>query len=230
MNKEASRNLVFVRFYLVSAALILGVTAIGKAIPFHNNIAGTLCIEEPILGPFQAHVSNAIILALASAVEFGIIGLIRFCRQRWVSCLACSLWGALCVLVHVISLRYGGMTSCNCLGWFQQIIPLPKEVLSMILLVCAGWLALGGLAAFCFSWRRTRPAVVLLALAVICILAALWWGIRYYEANPPITYYDELGEEPYPKVRTFFYVITGGVITVSVALFLRKRQRRRALS
>lgn len=169
----ARPNLDFVRFYLVSAALILAVTAVGKIIPDFNR-----CRESPMLGRFQQNVSNDDILVLACVVEFGILGLICFCRRRRVPCLACSVWGGLCMLVHIISLGAGGMTSCNCLGWFQQIIPLPKEVLSIILLGCAGWLALGGLAALCFSWWRTRPALVLLALAAIYTLAGLWWGIH----------------------------------------------------
>lgn len=232
MDKEARPNLDFVRFYLVSAALILAVTAVGKAIPvpLHDN-SPTLCAELPILGRFQMHMSNANILALASGVEFGILGLICFCRQRWVPCLACSVWGGLCVFLHVTSLWTGALTSCKCLGWFEHVVPLPKEVLSNILLVCAGWLALGGLAALCFSWRRTRPALVLMTLAILCVLAGVWWGIRYYEGNPDlITSHGEISMKPQDMVRTFFFVIVGGVITLSAGLFLRKRQRQRSLS
>lgn len=141
----------FVQAFLISAGVILGVTALGKAIP----LPLTRCDPPPILGPYQPDVSNQTILFVAAAMEFGILGLICFCRKRWLPCLACSLWGGLCVLVHSVALGPDALSSCNCLGWFQDIIPLPKEILSYILLLCAAWLAVGGFVGFCWSWQRT---------------------------------------------------------------------------
>lgn len=190
MDKEASSNPGFVRAFLISATCILAATAVGKVI--HSAAQYTnLCLERPILGPLQLHASNQAVYTLAAVVEFGIVGMICFCRRRWLPCLACSVWGGLCLLVHLISLGPSGLDSCDCLGWFQEIIPLPKEVLSAILLLCAAWLALGGLAAFCLSWRRTRPAVILLTLAAICVLAGLSLAIHYYGTNPYSMSYDD---------------------------------------
>lgn len=226
MHKEASSYPGFVRGFLISAALILAVTAVGKAIAVPDSFPN-LCLEEPILGPLQLHATNQLVYALASLIEFGIVGLIVFCRRRWLPCLACSVWGGLCLLVHLIFLGPDALASCNCLGWFQQIIPLPKEVLSAILLACAVWLALGGLAAFCFSWQRARLGLLLLALAAIGIMAALWWGIRYYDVNPhAIRYYDELSMEPHAIVRSVFFVTCGGVIALSIGLYSFGKRRK----
>jgi len=146
----------FVRVYLVSAALILAVTALGKAIPVRHP---GFCIEHPILGPLQLGLPNLILLWVASALEFGIVGMICFSSQRWRACLASGVWGTWCLLVRIVFLGTASATSCHCLGWFQHVVPLPTELLNSILLILAAWLAVGGYVSFRWTWHSAGPGL-----------------------------------------------------------------------
>jgi len=53
----------FVQVYLASASVILGVTALGKAIPVHHY---DWCVEQPILGPLQFGLPNPVLLWITS--------------------------------------------------------------------------------------------------------------------------------------------------------------------
>lgn len=175
----------FVEAYLASAGLILATTAIGKAIPVH---AYNLCIEEPILGSLQINwgFSNSAVLGTASALEFALVLLICFSRRRWLPCLASGLWGVLCVFVRLFFL---GTLSCNCLGWFQHIIPLPEEVLNSILLVFATWLAVGGFVAFGLNSMKMEPWERKGALATAIILLAVLAMFLHYFPTAPVSPY-----------------------------------------
>jgi hypothetical protein len=168
----------FVQVYLRSAGLILAVTALGKAIPAHQR---NLCIENPLLGPFQRQLelSNQTLLWIASAVEFSILLLICFSHRRWLPCLASGAWGAICLFVRLAFLGPDAATSCNCLGWFQQIIPLSQPVLNNILLTLATWLAFGGFVSFGFTSTNIKPrekeAIVAAAIVLSMIFAAFFW-------------------------------------------------------
>lgn len=139
----------FVQIYLWSAAVILFLTALGKAIPVP--VRPTLCIV-PII-------SHPLVLWTASALEFGIVALICLAPERWLPCLACGAWGTVCLLMRLIFLGPAASASCDCLGWFQHLIPLPADVLSNILLVLAIWLSAGGFVSFRLT-RRTNMEVL----------------------------------------------------------------------
>lgn len=210
----------FVRVFLISAGVILGVTALGKAIPRPL----TMCIDSPILGPFQPNVSNQTILFIASAIEFGILGLICFRRKRWLPCLACSLWGGLCLLVHNVALSPDALHSCDCLGWFQDIIPLPKEILSDILALCAAWLTVGGFVGFSCSWQRTTRSSLLLLVPVGGILVGLWYSIPYYRVIP-----DSIEGYSHPHAdpsQMLFNLMSGVAMVLLLCLYFLLRKQR----
>jgi hypothetical protein len=140
----------FVQVYLLSAGISLAVTALGKAIPVDH--MADLCMVNPIFSPTS--------LWIVSALEFGIVGLICFSRERWLPCLASGLWGALCLLVRLVFLGGAAAKSCHCLGWFEHIIPLPAEVLNSILLVLAIWLAAGGFLSFRLASNHACPSIL----------------------------------------------------------------------
>ncbi len=172
-------NKGFVRVYLRSAAVILAVTALGKGIPIP---AFTRCIEEPLFGSYerQFDLSNEALLGIAFAIELGIFLLICFSRRRWLPCLAAGVWGAVCLFVREALLDPNGVRSCNCLGWFQIVLPLPPVIMSTLFVTLAGWLMLGGFAAFALMWTTIKPRerVYVLASAlvlVMCLGAFLWY-------------------------------------------------------
>jgi len=205
----------FVRAFLISAGLILGMTALGKAIPAPL----TKCIEPPILGPYQPDVSNQTILFMAAAIEFGILGLICFCRKRWLPCLACSLWGGLCLLVHAVALGSDTLHSCNCLGSLQGVIPLPEQTLPL----CAAWLTVGGFVGFCWSWQRTIRSLLLLLAAIAGLLMSVWYSIPYYRVYPD---HNEGIQVPLNPSQILFNVMSGGFMVLSLCLYFLLRKQR----
>lgn len=99
-------------------------------------------------------------------------------------------------------------------------------------MICADWLFVGGFVGLCCSWQRTTLSLLLLVLAITCILIALWCSIRYYEVNPgSFEGYGDARMDPYTTLKRFFYLMSGGVIVLSLGLYLLRRQRAmRALS
>lgn len=141
----------FESVYLVSAGVILALTALGKVPPIPSG--GWLCMEEPILGVLQSFgPTNQFLLWFAAGVELVILGLICFCPTRWMPCLAACFWGTLCLLLRISLLSKTDSAACHCLGWFEQAIPLSREMWNSILITLASWLAGGGWIAF----RLTR--------------------------------------------------------------------------
>lgn len=206
----------FVQAFLISAGLILAVTALGKAIPAPL----TKCIESPILGPYQPDVSNQTILFTAAMIEFGILGLICFCRKRWLPCLACSLWGGLCLLVHAVALGPDTLHSCNCLGSLQGIVPLPEQILPL----CAAWLTVGGFVGFCWSWQHTTRSLLLLLAAISGILIGLWYSIPYYQVHSDsVEGFSQAGVAP---SQLLFNLIYGGAMVLSLCLYFLLRKQR----
>ncbi len=213
----------FAQFYLVSAALILMVTAVGKVIPLQQHY---WCAEAPILGPLQPHLSNSTILSIASFVEFVILGIICFSGQRSVSCAACALWGGICVAVHVLFIGTDVTRPCDCLGGFAQIIPLPKSVLSSILLACAGWLTAGGFVAYRLTQQQTRFSRKLVISTIVFMLSYFWYCVHEYATNPyPYKGYASSDAAPYIAIQRIFYFMAAGVVALSIGLILRQRPR-----
>jgi hypothetical protein len=138
----------FDQWYLLSAAVILGFTGLAK-VP--TDFVLKLCIEDPMLGPYQpANVSNLGLSGFAAGIELAIVALIIFSPVRWLPCLASASWGTLCLAVRFLFFK-DGFAHCNCLGW----IDAPPLTVAAI----AAWLAVGGGIAFWQSWHisGTRP-------------------------------------------------------------------------
>ena len=137
----------FVRLYLLATAFTLAVTAAAKLpVIFHGP---NRCIEDAILGDWQPDfLSNQGLLGIAAAVEVMIVLLICFSPWHWLPCLACAVWGTLCVVCRLWLMDPNA--NCRCLGWLAK----PGLTTNLMVGALAFAIALGGWLAF----KRTLQA------------------------------------------------------------------------
>ena len=148
----------FQLIYLLSAAIILTTTGLGK-LPSVLSTDLTLCMERSIDDfPWAPFASNQGVEAFAAGAELGIVVLICLCPIRWLPCFASAIWGMICLSVRFLfmspALPGDGTPACNCLG----AVDAPPIVASSIAL----WLAIGGTIAgsigLCLAAARTVAA------------------------------------------------------------------------
>jgi len=138
----------FVRIYLLTAGIILAVTALAKwpAI-FHER---TWCADADILGRFQRGVTNEQLLGLAASMELLIVLLICFSPWRWLPCLASAAWGLVCFLARLFLMD--PYANCRCLGWLAKPGPTTNWEIGLLALLLAG----GGWVAFRIAWDAEK--------------------------------------------------------------------------
>jgi len=147
----------FVRVYLGFAAVVLSLTALAKV----NSILVFMmssCMEGvPLFGSFQpAAITNEHILGLAAGIEFFVVLLICFSPWRGLPCLACAVWGSICLLARLYFIVSG--VDCGCLGGILK----PGPVTNIVAGLLAFALAAGGFVALKITRQKAKqlePAI-----------------------------------------------------------------------
>jgi hypothetical protein len=204
----------FTKIYLISAGIILALTALAK-IPA---VFPTSCLEDPILGSYQpVGISNETLVGFAAGVEFSIVVLICFSPIKWLPCLASALWGTLCLLVRIVFMD--SSADCHCLGFFITSGPVTNPFIDFLAVV----LAAGGWASLWITLRNSKqlkPTVIprkkvlwmLYGVSLLIIAGpSLFWGLR---ASCNLSNYDKY--EPFGPLRLLiaFPLITIGMVAI----------------
>ena len=145
-------KLQFVGVYFGFAAVVLLLTALAKV---HSILVfmTSLCMEgDPLFGSFQpAAITNEQILGFAAGIEFFIALLICFSPWRELPCLACALWGSICLLARSYFIVSG--VDCGCLGGILKPGPVTNIVAGLLALV----ITVGGFIALMISSQNSKP-------------------------------------------------------------------------
>jgi len=202
----------FTKIYLISAGIILALTALAK-IPA---VFPTSCLEDPILGSQQpVGISNETLLGFAAGIEFSIVVLICFSPLKWLPCLASALWGTLCLLVRIVFMD--SSADCHCLGFFVTHGPITNPFTAFLAVV----LAAGGWASLWITWcnsKRSKPSIIprkmvwgmFYGVSLLIIAGpSLFWRLR---ASFDTSNYEDY--EPFGPLRLLiaFPLITVGIV------------------
>jgi len=144
---QRTRNSSFVHGVLVSAAVILLLTAAAKLVTLFMG-GSVLRAPDPLLG-----LPTGWVLVGVAVVELVVAGAVWRLRDQQISCLLVAMLGAQFVAYRA-ALALGGFSQgCPCLGRLGDRLPISPLALDRLLWFAAIWLLLGGAVAL---WAATR--------------------------------------------------------------------------
>jgi hypothetical protein len=139
-------------WFLVSAGVLLLITAVGKLVASGGN-APVLLTIDPITG-------------LAFGTMFFVVGLLELIIAH--ACFAWTdigwragavAWLSTCILVYRLCLVWVGYHKpCGCLGSFTQALHLSPETADTIMKIVLGYLLVGSYACLWMCWKNRAPA------------------------------------------------------------------------
>jgi hypothetical protein len=136
-----------------AAAVILFLTAAAELSSTVND-AQFLNQSDPLL-----FISSRRVLALTGVFELLISGFLLMGQNKWLK-LGLAAWLATDLLVYRIGLQWTDAPNySDCLGNFNDWLPIPPRILHMIMVLILGFLIVGSYALLILGWLNNRKSV-----------------------------------------------------------------------
>jgi hypothetical protein len=138
------------RYFILTAGVILGITAIAKII----SVFGTqmmLLQSDPLIGISFRH-----LLLLAGLVELVIACLCLFTNKRKLNTILIA-WISTSFLVYRVGLwQMNWQRPCHCLGNLSDALHISPETADTAMKIILGYLLLGSYATLFWLWLQNR--------------------------------------------------------------------------
>ena len=138
-----------VRYFLVSAAVVLFITAAAKLI---SSVGGSplLLLADPLFGvPFR------LLFWIVAGVEVA-VGIVCLARKRTYIQAGLLAWLGTNFAAYRIGLLLIGYHTCPCLGSLTDALRLSRHMADTILKIVLAYLLIGSYVVLCCLWLQRR--------------------------------------------------------------------------